>query len=178
MACDSQTTNSNGAKLTLADGKIVRVGPMLVGGDGTHAVLHFARHVYRGFALPQGDHENPAVSGLEARAIHFTDALRDWLKGRDMLSKSQEFNAELPGHLLCAYRDRFVLVDGGGYLVWVESPFWAIGCGGAEARGAMWAAERCGVIRAAPDFARVGVDAAMAFDSACGPPVCIEWTEP
>lgn len=178
MACDSQSSNNN-CRATLARPKIVRIGPLLVGAEGTMAVGDFLRYRYVIGAWGK-EVELAAWCGTT-----LADDLRNHLRERDLMEKRGD-RTEMPGQLLIAKGGEFLILDTGGSVVQVASPFWAIGSGGPEARGAMWAAWPASeVMHLATNqlhpreetVARAGVEAAIALDYGCGPPVHVEWTE-
>lgn len=185
MACDSQATN-NGAKATLAHGKIVRYGATLFGcGDLT--LMNAVRHAM------------PTEVGLSAMAMDVTQPLATWaacefvpwliehLTKRGLMDKDSDGAAEFPGSIMLARGSEFVLVDKNTGIVEFAESYAASGSGMYDARGAMWALSHADELgdeffaaheAEAETLARAGVSAAIANDNGCGPPVCVEWTQP
>jgi ATP-dependent protease HslVU (ClpYQ) peptidase subunit len=184
MACDSQTTN-NGAKAQLADPKIASAQGILFAGEG---VLAFDHYIKRESA--KGEPKWVGLTDLNVIAAAIADDFRAWLRDRDMLVKTDEHNAELPGQILVAKGAEFRVIDGGGYVVKLARPWHAIGSGGGEARGALHAltvdsAGTEAIVKQAGGapltveyIARAAIEAACALDDGCSPPVHVMWTEP
>jgi ATP-dependent protease HslVU (ClpYQ) peptidase subunit len=76
--------------------------------------------------------------------------------------------------MLVAHKGEFLLVDKNIGTIGFSEPFSAIGSGWCEARGAMWAHNLVvGKLADADAIACMGVEAAIALDSGCGPPFCL-----
>jgi len=180
MASDSQTGN-NGSKVTMQGPKIVRLpGDVLVGFTGSAEVRS---------ALTQG-----AVALLEPIgtrdldgwvADHLTRHLWNYFRDRGRMVKSQQGADEISCYLLVARGNEWLLVDGAATPHRLAIPWWAIGAGCCEARGAMYALRgdlQWGPLQWGPvsaeNIAREAVAAACALDDSCGPPVHVEWTVP
>ena len=166
MACDSQATN-NGSKLTLATSKIVRRGPVLFGPcDGpTIGAIRYQ--------MP----EPPQSLDLEQWVrTEWLPWLRELQRGERIL-ETDNGAEKLRCQTLIACGAVMLAVDYSGHAVRTSEPFIATGSAWCEARGAMWAAGARERVIDPEGVARVGVEAAIALDSGCGPPVRVEWTD-
>mgnify|MGYP001601057141 CR=1 FL=1 len=177
MAADSQAT-ANGCKAVLnaTNGKIVRRGPLLFG-CGHLTVMDAVRYV-----MPEPE---PAAALHEWTVTVFVPWLRGYLHARERMEKTSAGEADFPCHVLVAHKGAFVQADAGTGVVSFERPYTACGSGWMEAIGAMWEAHRVAAVCRDPRddlvaeyIARAGVEGAIALDAGCGPPVCVEWTEP
>jgi ATP-dependent protease HslVU (ClpYQ) peptidase subunit len=169
MACDSQASN-NGTVAVMAESKIVRVGGVLFGSDGTLAISEYLRRRCRAEAFDGFD-------DLAVLAGAFADGLRRHLREVDGLVKNSRDGLEFPGMTLIARRSEFLVLDAGGSALRLSSPFWAIGSGGSEARGAMHHASTLEHAEAS-QIALAGIRAAIALDDGCCEPFRWEWTLP
>lgn len=182
MACDSQATN-NGSKATLngSSAKIIRKGAMLFGSSHL-CVLDMIRY----------NLENPLTTMplSEWAGMVFVPWLLGALNARGLMEKSQDGSVEFPSGIFIGHGGEFVLVDRGTGIVSFARQFAGMGSGWLEAQGAMWQllADADGAIeymhdKRSADMAHLeyvatrGVLAACALDSACGPPVHVEWTD-
>lgn len=168
MASDSQATSGDGSKLVLALPKIVRCGPCLFGCTSL-AITQFVREYYA--IGPWGD----AVS-LASFAAKWADHCRSHLNERGQLEKHNDMLL-FPGEALIAKGGEFCKVDAAGQVITFALGFWAIGSGGAEARGAIWS--MCGSAdpHSIEHIARSGVLAAIDLDDGCSRPVIALWTD-
>jgi ATP-dependent protease HslVU (ClpYQ) peptidase subunit len=170
MACDSQAT-SGGAKAALAEPKILRLGEFLFAADGCCSTAHFLRQAFE-------IGEDAAGVPLAAVAHAFIEAFRPWCKERDLLT-DRGGGKELSSFILIARKAEWLLIDAAGSAIALASPWWAIGSGGAEARGAMHAtAGDVQLSLGAEEIALAGVRAAIDLDDGCSGPVRVEWTTP
>lgn len=165
MAADSQATN-NGAVLIHGLSKIVQrdtFGRTLFGSDGS---------LWLGDAFRYG--VLPTRHAGQSLAEWCAAELAPWLhakatEGQRWIDRSN--GKEWNGQTLVANGSDLVLVDAGGSIVVPASGRWAIGSGGAEARGALWAMDRDGSAMLAHQRATLAVAAACALDDGCGGPI-------
>jgi len=171
MACDSQASH-NGVVMTHALPKIVKRNGFLFGADGPLWLGNF----YRYGDLP----ERPRDSGPDTMTLPqwCSERLAPWL--REAATQRNQWRdiaggKEFGGQTLVALGSEFVLMDSGGSVLVPAHPWWAIGSGGSEARGALAALASFGHLRA-DERAAVAVAAAIALDDGCCEPIREEWT--
>lgn len=183
MAADSQT-GYGGVRLTGALPKIrVLPGPtakprkMLLGFSGAHLM-------YNAIDGPRSLAPTDAYDALQRWAVvEFVPWLRAFLKERDAF-EMKDGAPWIPGEAIIACGTEFVTIDRGGGVYVHAANYASIGSGANEARGAMWALREqisppdVSLWAPAPEHvARAGVEAAIALDDGCGPPVVVEWTD-
>ena len=171
MACDSQAS-VNSSRAFLEAPKIVRSGPLVIGADGTIAIVSFVRHVW--VQAPEWPQHVPLARWVQNE---FSPALRHWLKENDHL-ETRDGRTDFPGSALIALKGEFVHLDSGGNVAELQVPFWAIGSGAPEALGAMWAHRNTSTTHrpGIANTAQIGVEAAIALDPHCGGKIVVEWT--
>lgn len=165
MASDSRAS-CNGAVATLAEPKIMHWGDVLIGCEGSFAVLDFCRYVMPKADLGQGDLSNWL-------AMSVVPQLRAYLTEVGAMRRVNE-RPEFPGQILVAHKDWWRIIDTGGHVIRFASHFWAIGSGAPEARGAMHAH---GLTLSARRLVEAGVVAACALDDGCAGPIHVLSTE-
>jgi len=173
MAADSQIILGGSTKATIGSPKIMRLGPLLVGADGTLAMGDAFR--YHGSELQVPETLPLALSEWVARVV--VPWLRAYCKSADLMEKGEDGALQLPAQTLIAYKSEFCHVDYAGAATQLTNPWWAIGSGGAVARGAMFESanqEHVGT----DEIVLAGVRAACEFDLGCSLPAIHLWTEP
>jgi len=166
MGADSQYTNG-GAKFIAARTKLRRMGKILYASDGQLGLESL---------IEGSDWEPPqaAESLFRWACRYFAPVLRERAV-RAGITESRDGFVQVCGVVMLALRSELVKVDPLGGVLPVHG-FWAIGSGGAEARGAMHRAS--GDVTTADMVVRAGLDAACALDDGCSRPFGIEWTNP
>ena len=179
MAADSQLTNGS-TRTVLANSKLMRVGPLVIGVDGLLAAGDALRYHSDELELRNRDR----IQSLPAWCSQtFVPWFRAYLKAADLMEKAEDGRLEFPCAALVAYRGQFVHMDIAGAVNEIAQSWWAIGSGAAVARGAMWALETGGGFGRgdmgySPKLlAHQGVRAAIAFDIQCCDPVVDLYTE-
>ena len=170
LAADSQVSQ-NTTKLTMSNTKVVRLGKLLLGVDGSLAMGDALR--YHADGLDLGALAGDLPGWLSRNLVPW---MRTYLKAADLMDKRDDGH-EFPGSMLVARGREFLHIDCAGSVMCCASEWWAIGAGGATARGAMhYAAEVAG--HNAEHVVTAGVEAACRLDTTCSLPMCVEWTEP
>lgn len=170
MAADSQLSQ-NTTKLTTSNPKITRLGPLLIGIDGSLVMGDAVRYHSAGLNLTELGDDLPGWLSRE-----LVPWMRAYLKAADLMNK-QDDGHEFPGSIMVAHRSQFLHIDCAGSVALGTSPWWAIGSGGAVARGAML--ERAAQEHLdACEVAVAGVAAACELDMTCSEPIHHLWTEP
>lgn len=156
MACDSQGTQGSGTKTHLKFAKILRIRDGLLIGFCSLTIREFCQ-----YGLEPGHEGLP----LEHTAWILGESLRGYLQSRNLMEKAQEGVQEFPSNFLLARGKEFVEIDSRGNVIRHATPYWAIGSGGPEARGALRALT--GLVSDPRQRAIAAVEAAMAFDTGC-----------
>ena len=168
MACDSQASNG-GAKAIMKGSKIVERNGWLFGAEGSPVAQQAIEYDLSPASLLEHD---PLAHWA---AVDFYPWLYSKLKSRGQLVPVSGRD-ELPGQILIARKSEFVLLDTIGAVVEFATDFWAIGSGGAEARGAMYARELDN--GHSDQIVSEAVAAACALDDGCSKPIHFEWSKP
>lgn len=172
MAADAQASN-NGAVMINAAPKIVQretLGRTLFGSDGS---------LWLGDAFRYGI--LPVRHAGQSLAEWCAVELGPWLRERASEGNrwyDRNGGKEWNGQTLVANGSDLVLVDSAGSVVVPIGGRWAIGSGGAEARGALWAMDRDGSAMLAHQRATLAVAAACALDDGCREPIECVCTAP
>lgn len=173
MAADSQASN-NGIVFISSTPKIVRRDGFLFASDGALWLGDFFRYV----KLP----EWPVVgaNGMQATLAEWCSTLLGPLLRAAAAERNEwrDVNGakEYGGQTLVAHGGELVLIDSGGSVIVPADGWWAIGSGGAEARGAIHYATNT-VADIADIIAEGAVQVAIALDNGCAGPIQTEWTE-
>lgn len=154
MACDSQATN-NGTIMYPAESKIVTRGRYLLGGEGTIAMQSWFRTAPQALFKP---HRAGLVDWVDR--IFGPATLEHFTKIGQLTDRR-----ELPGQAIIACGSEFVVMDAAGHPV-SPGPWWAIGSGGPEARGALFVCSAYG--RNPADWPETASRAATHLDDGCG----------
>lgn len=167
MAADSQASN-NGTVLLHEASKIVARDGFLFGADGALWLGDF----YRYGDLPAWP--LTPITLAEWCSERLAPAVRAAATERNQWREING-NKEFGGQTLVARGDELVLMDSGGSVLVPAQGWWAIGSGGSEARGAIFAA-RALSDSAFDSIAMHAVTAAITLDDGCSGPVNIAWT--
>lgn len=172
MAADSQATQG-ASQAPLATPKIVR----------EFGMLFSVPSILVGNILRQELPMSPPQSQLKAFGLLewagscFQPWLRRKLESWGQLEKLSDGRSEMPGTMLIARGGDFVVCDVSGGVFRVARSWHAVGSGGAEATGALWALETRGCLPP-EQMAMLAVGAACALDVNCSGALTVECTAP
>lgn len=133
MGADSASVNSNGHIMTVAGGKIVWRGEMLIGVSGSARWLHLIRH------SPLVPEPPPDCDMMAWFVQDFTAAFREIANSQGLIQKDDHQCDEINLNMLIACRGEIYATARNFEVVLVTRDFHAIGSGCCEAAGALYA---------------------------------------
>jgi len=168
LGADSQvTTGWVHAPLADSQGKIFRVGKMLIGGTGTLRQLQLAQYA---LALPEHPSDMACMTYLVTR---FVDAMRDCLKNGGHATKDKD-QESTPGALLIAYYGRLFNLASDYAVQETADSYYAVGSGQEVALGSLHTSARMGELLSPEKRVTWALEAAATFSNGVGGPFVIE----